>query len=75
MQPCARRWFREEYVGQGRFQKYLDGKVKDGVLPISFTQLAIAAYEGGRLVVDLGQRVSLPRHVIYGTCSCIFTQL
>jgi hypothetical protein len=39
-----RRWFREDYVGQGKFKKYLDGKVKDNTLPVSFAQLAIAAY-------------------------------
>lgn len=39
-----RRWFRESYVGEGKFKKYLEGKVKDNTLPVSFAQLAIAAY-------------------------------
>lgn len=41
-----RRWFREDYIGEGKFQKYLSGKVKDKSLPVSFAQLAIAAYTG-----------------------------
>lgn len=39
-----RRWFREEYIGDGKFAKYIEGKVKDKALPVSFAQLAIAAY-------------------------------
>lgn len=39
-----RRWFREDYIGQGKFAKYIEGKVKDKSLPVSFAQLAIAAY-------------------------------
>lgn len=39
-----RRWFREDYVGEGKFKKYLESKVKDNTLPVSFAQLAIAAY-------------------------------
>lgn len=39
-----RRWMREKYVGEGKFIKYIDSKVKQKELPPSFTQLAIAAY-------------------------------
>ena len=39
-----RRWMREAYIGEGKFIKYVDNKVKQKELPPSFTQLAIAAY-------------------------------
>lgn len=39
-----RRWMREHYIGQGKFQKYLQGQVKKKALPASFAQLAIEAY-------------------------------
>lgn len=39
-----RRWMRETYIGAGKFKNYLEGKVKERALPISFAQLAIAAY-------------------------------
>jgi hypothetical protein len=39
-----RRWFRESYIGEGKFEKYLLGKVAEKKLPVSFAQLAIAAY-------------------------------
>lgn len=39
-----RRWFRETYIAGGRFQNYVEGKVKEKKLSISFAQLAIAAY-------------------------------
>jgi hypothetical protein len=39
-----RRWFRENYIGDGKFESYLLNKVKDKALPASFAQLAIAAY-------------------------------
>jgi hypothetical protein len=39
-----RRWFRETYVGSGKFQSYIEGKVRDKQLPVSFAQLAVAAY-------------------------------
>lgn len=39
-----RRWFREIYIGGGKFAKYLDEKVKQRQLPASFAQLAIRAY-------------------------------
>lgn len=39
-----RRWVREIYVGEGKFEKYLGDKVKQKALPVSFAQLAVAAY-------------------------------
>ena len=39
-----RRWFREDYIGAGKFQRYLEAKVKERALPVSFAQLAVAAY-------------------------------
>ena len=41
-----RRWLREEYVGQGKFGKYIQGKVQQRQLPPSFAQLAVSAYGG-----------------------------
>lgn len=40
-----RRWFRETYIGAGKFASYLEGKVRQKQLPTSFAQLAISAYE------------------------------
>lgn len=40
-----RRWFREIYIGEGKFTKYLQGQSKVKSLPASFSQLAISAYE------------------------------
>lgn len=39
-----RRWFREIYIGQGKFSTYITGKASQKQLPASFAQLAIAAY-------------------------------
>lgn len=39
-----RRWIRETYVGEGKFEKYLKDKVSKQELPASFAQLAIASY-------------------------------
>jgi hypothetical protein len=39
-----RRWFREDYIGAGKFANYLISAVKKKELPPSFAQLAIAAY-------------------------------
>jgi hypothetical protein len=36
-----RRWFRETYIGDGKFTKYLTSKVQSRELPASFAQLAI----------------------------------
>lgn len=40
-----RRWFRDGYIAAGRFKNYLESKAKERRLPISFAQLAIAAYK------------------------------
>ncbi len=39
-----RRWLREVYIGEGKLRNYLENKVKQNDLPVSFAQLAIAAY-------------------------------
>lgn len=39
-----RRWLREDYIGEGKFQTYITGKVAKRELPVSFAQLALAAY-------------------------------
>jgi hypothetical protein len=41
-----RRWLREQYIGEGKFEKYISQKVQNHELPVSFAQLAIAAYGG-----------------------------
>lgn len=41
-----RRWMRENYIGEGKFEKYLTDKVKQKALPASFAQLAISSYKG-----------------------------
>lgn len=40
-----RRWFREHYINDGQFKKYLENKVRDNTLPVSFAQLALGAIE------------------------------
>lgn len=45
--PEFRRWFREAYIGEGKFEAYLLSKVKQKAIAPSFAQLAIAAYSGG----------------------------
>jgi len=40
-----RRWLRENYIKQGKFKNYLEHKVKERALPVSFAQIAIAAYK------------------------------
>ena len=40
-----RRWFRETYINEGKFANYVTSKAKERKLPISFAQLAIAAYK------------------------------
>jgi hypothetical protein len=42
--PEFRRWFREQYVGEGMLSKYLNTKIKAKELPPSFAQLVIKAY-------------------------------
>lgn len=39
-----RRWFRETYIGEGKFKKYVESKVKQMQLPSSFAMLAIGSY-------------------------------
>ncbi len=39
-----RGWLRDEYIGQGKFKNYLENKIKQKQLPVSFAQLAISAY-------------------------------
>jgi hypothetical protein len=41
-----KRWIRESYIKQGKFEKYLLSQVAKKALPPSFAQLAIAAYSG-----------------------------
>lgn len=38
-----RRWFREDYIGEGRFKKYLIKKVKDRILPEGYVERALIA--------------------------------
>ncbi len=42
--PEFRRWMRENYIGDGKFTKYLNDKVKQKALPASFAQLVTTAY-------------------------------
>lgn len=39
-----RRWFREQYIRGGNFKNYIESKVQQKQLPVSFAQLAISAY-------------------------------
>lgn len=39
-----RKWIREIYIKDGKFEKYLTDKVKQNALPASFAQIAIASY-------------------------------
>jgi hypothetical protein len=39
-----RRWMRENYIGEGKFITYINGKIKQKELPASFSQLVISAY-------------------------------
>ena len=45
-----RRWFREVYIGAGKFEAYLTTKVKAKSLPISVAQLAISSYSNQPLI-------------------------
>lgn len=40
-----KRWMRENYVGEGKFERYIHDKVARKQLPPSFAQLAIGAYK------------------------------
>lgn len=41
-----RRWVREDYIGGGKFERYLEGQVAKKELPPSFAQLAVKALVG-----------------------------
>jgi hypothetical protein len=41
--PEFRRWFREEYIGEGKFRKYLVRKVSERVLPEGYVERAMLA--------------------------------
>lgn len=43
--PEFRRWMRENYIGDGKFTKYLNDKIKQKQLPASFSQIVIEAYD------------------------------
>jgi hypothetical protein len=43
--PEFRRWMRENYIGDGKFTKYINNKIIQNELPASFAQLVIAAYK------------------------------
>lgn len=43
--PEFRRWMRENYIGDGKFTKYINSKIKQKALPASFSQLVIEAYD------------------------------
>ena len=45
--PEFRRWMRENYIGDGKFTKYLNGQIKKKELPASFSQIVIEAYDLG----------------------------
>lgn len=45
-----RRWMRENYIGDGRFEKYIHDKVRQKSLPPSFAQLAIGAYKNKKQI-------------------------
>lgn len=42
-----RKWLREVYIGEGKFEKYLSDKVKQKELPASFAQIAISTFTSG----------------------------
>lgn len=42
--PEFRRWMRENYIGDGKFTKYINDQIKKKELPASFAQLVITAY-------------------------------
>ncbi len=42
--PEFRRWMRDTYIGEGKFEKYINSKVAERALPPSFAQIALAAY-------------------------------
>ena len=42
--PEFRRWMRENYIGDGKFTKYINTKIKQKELSASFSQLVTSAY-------------------------------
>jgi hypothetical protein len=42
--PEFRRWMRENYIGDGKFTRYINDKIRQKELPASFAQLVTAAY-------------------------------
>lgn len=48
-----KRWVREVYIRDGKFERYLDDQVAKRMLPPSFAQIAIAAYEGANSAKQL----------------------
>lgn len=42
--PEFRKWMREQYIGDGKFTKYINTKVKERSLPPSFAQVVMSAY-------------------------------
>lgn len=42
-----RRWFRQDYIGEGRFQKYLAKKVSEKLLPDGYVEKAMLALTKG----------------------------
>ena len=43
--PEFRRWMRGNYIGDGKFTKYINTKIQQKQLPASFAQLVISAYK------------------------------
>jgi hypothetical protein len=43
--PEFRRWFQEEYIGDGKFSKYINGKIKAKQLSPSFAQQVTKVYD------------------------------
>ena len=39
-----RKWFREEYIGKGKFSAYINSKIKERELPPSFSQIITEVY-------------------------------
>jgi hypothetical protein len=42
-----RRWLRENYIHGGAFKTYIESKVREKALPVSFSQVVVAAYGMG----------------------------
>lgn len=44
-----RKWFREDYIGKGKFSTYINSKIKQKELPPSFAQIITRVYELDKL--------------------------